>query len=1719
MTAEEKEKVEMSLFEKMSDKSWKLRSEAYQTLEQQFKANDFTNVDPFLGKIEEVVVDNNATAQENALLAVLSYFEKNGDDRAREIGRKIVTKIGEKGLVGRAKGKERTLELYNQMVEIGLNEEVFAALCEASKHKNIKMNSEAIKAVENILRLFGVKIFCFEELTNVLKEWVVHRDKESRQGALRIVHFLVSELGDTRMTNFVNTIPPAQKKDYDVFCSQNPFKKTEVIRNVRDGVILTVAKESLNKMEEEKVVERVKIVKILPPNFFVIVRGGKWKEKRDALNTLNTTLNKFCGVVESVEEVKEELKKLITENNVVVCSCAMKTVEELTKKNCDMSTTYRTITEHLKESNKNIVNTIIDTFVNVLKNYDEVIELLNEVKGTSVSNMNVMLLSQKLLEKFKEVVSNKVSNWADLFSECLQDQRKESRDEATKSLMVYVQINGFTVLDLLHNVSEERLKIVRKRINGEVCNSENPSQVFPTDTISETKNMNFTINLPKKMETVAPNKVEKTGKLEKIDKRVFQGNSAPNIERVRTLPKPELKRDGSARPVSKGVQRYTKPTKTNTAMQPVKKEKKLNITEILRNLKSSDWKRQITALEDAEVYLKTGRINTNESDILVSELKTKITDPKRALATVAIKTLNALVCSIKVGFQRHIAVVMPSVIVQLGETNKQIKENAKEVMISIGNELGLPAVMGQLYNSLYLNNNPSIRKSALEVLDFFCTKMDEKEAQVVRNIIVLLMRHLNERNLELRKLAEGVVTKMMKLFGTSIFKERVHELNPNETSAFNDFFRRSAFSGLTKKGDKSGTDSQKTRFAEDFTEKTGQMEEEQVSDNKKMITKKLTHLIKVCRDSVSQPVIRKSSNDLNISCVENMTKAMEEEPTIIDDNMNVVPMRKTISNLQQNGDIPEFGKPTVSLIQRCATISMVVKNVGQNPVIVRSQTMIPTELLVLYKIPDTYIKDVLRLGAEMLPQDYLQRLISLSQRDVDLCLTAVNNLDVTKTNFEEFIMTWGCILLLKGDFNLLPKFCLIVRKFLEEKVKNGTSLENVRSQKFVEYLFKSAQYFSSEIIVISRLLLLTLTPFKLIEILWKVYTTSHLMTRSTCLMVLNNLFDDMNGQIELPSNFLIEMFFTIYSKASKRNNELGALYVLGKLYNEIGRDLINQLMKEKDVKCDHKFDELIRCTADYLRSRQMLFRTSGERKSIDDGISDIEGFGSIGEQNMELVSYVSGVDSKKESPMSQKKKELKEMSRMEEKELQETLKNKEKKETENNELVVIPQTNTIAPVAQQNGGDEKTMKLETPNQVKITEIAIPQTEQKEVAPIQTITKMVEEVKTPPHPLQIDLNMTEMTKMQSVVSTVKEKEVGKEGIPPPLNLEESKMPAKMSLEGDDLSDISEVQKVSEISIGKPMEITPEKREEIVNQPPSTAIIAAPTIEHKAMEEEVFSGFDNNTISQELVMKKITPITLHQNNEIDLIQNNVESDVFNESVALANPNEIEKNDKTLFAPPTEFSLASPIQTKEIEKPEFLSAKVSPYVSQVLSPRNVIKSARPKKHAAPRVAKNLFEKSPVSSAVRVKVLEPKEKSEKESEVKRVNQIIQSINAKQSLHPSKAEFKPSPTLQKSAQSEYITVTNDKHNTFDTPLTRDYEHHGEITRRRNCLAPTMSEETQLVDQNKFPEKMARSKSAISDPQIIALQRSLATRPKISPIKKVMHYSPLPSVPNWKDIK
>lgn len=233
-----------------------------------------------------------------------------------------------------------------------------------------KTIAATISALTSIYAAFGARTVDPKPVLKILPTLFAHADKNVRAEATKLAIELYRWLKDAMKPMFFNDLKPVQQKELD-----EAFEKVKD-ESPKQGRLLR-SQQAVGggdgEEEEEEVdggevdafdlAEPVDVLAKLPQEFHDNVASTKWKERKEALDSLYALLNVPRIKDGDFNEIIRALAKCMKDANVVVVTVAANCVESLANGlrrafGRHKSTILTPILERLKEKKQNVVEAL-----------------------------------------------------------------------------------------------------------------------------------------------------------------------------------------------------------------------------------------------------------------------------------------------------------------------------------------------------------------------------------------------------------------------------------------------------------------------------------------------------------------------------------------------------------------------------------------------------------------------------------------------------------------------------------------------------------------------------------------------------------------------------------------------------------------------------------------------------------------------------------------------------------------------------------------------------------------------------------------------------------------------------------------------------------------------------------------------------------------------------------------------------------------------------------------------------------------------------------------------------------------------------------------------------------------------------------------------------------------------------------------------------------------
>ena len=313
---------QLSFEERLAHKNWKVRLEAYKELSRLFHLAP-TPKDSIFREYWEAVkkapYEQNAAAQESALGFVVSFLKCS--DLALKSRSSLVGPLVEKGLLAskptsRASVLESLMLLIEAESATPIIEEMLQII--GNNNKQQKLVLAILNALKELVKAFGGQVIPWKMIFKQISGEIYfgHADKNIRQEAMNLVIEIHRWIKDAAF-NQIEGLRPVQMKEIQEQCSQNvliptPSRWLSSQKPEDDGdkeadatcvqseqamppEQSPIQKNNLPELPEPvattddyEITTPIDVLSQISDTFYESMSSGKWKDRKDALDTLLT---------------------------------------------------------------------------------------------------------------------------------------------------------------------------------------------------------------------------------------------------------------------------------------------------------------------------------------------------------------------------------------------------------------------------------------------------------------------------------------------------------------------------------------------------------------------------------------------------------------------------------------------------------------------------------------------------------------------------------------------------------------------------------------------------------------------------------------------------------------------------------------------------------------------------------------------------------------------------------------------------------------------------------------------------------------------------------------------------------------------------------------------------------------------------------------------------------------------------------------------------------------------------------------------------------------------------------------------------------------------------------------------------------------------------------------------------------------------------------------
>jgi len=392
--------------------------------------------------------------------------------------------LAEKGLTStKAVTKQKSFDAILLYVELDKAEPVIDELIPLLSHKLPKVVASTLSAFASIYHAYGCKTVDPKPVLKLLSKAFSHADKTVRAEAQKLTVELYRWLHESMKPLFWDELKPVQQQDLEKLfepVKQEPAPKPErLLRSQQAAKATTNHAPELD--EEEDVAEHesnvdlepeymvVDIMPKVPKDLFDRLNSSKWKDRKDALDELQTASN--CQAIEDGpfdDIIRALAKSILKDANIAVVTVAANCVELLARGLRKNFMKYRStiigpIMERLKERKQTVTDALgaaldsICAATSLMDCLEETLEFLKH-KNPLVKLESTRFLVRSLRGTRDAPGLPETKTISDAVKALVGDSQETQRNAAAEVLGVLLKIMGERIM----NTHLEGLDDIRK---------------------------------------------------------------------------------------------------------------------------------------------------------------------------------------------------------------------------------------------------------------------------------------------------------------------------------------------------------------------------------------------------------------------------------------------------------------------------------------------------------------------------------------------------------------------------------------------------------------------------------------------------------------------------------------------------------------------------------------------------------------------------------------------------------------------------------------------------------------------------------------------------------------------------------------------------------------------------------------------------------------------------------------------------------------------------------------------------------------------------------------------------------------------------------------------------------------------------------------------------------------------------------------------------------
>ncbi|KAJ3318505.1 Cytoskeleton associated protein 5 [Boothiomyces sp. JEL0866] len=201
----------------------------------------------------------------------------------------------------------------------------------------------------------------------------------------------------------------------------------------------------------------------------------------------------------------------------------------------------------------------------------------------------------------------------------------------------------------------------------------------------------------------------------------------------------------------------------------------LNISpDLLNKMNDANWKERKEGMEEfAKTLSLTSALTPSLSSEVVNTLKARLNDNNKIIATYSVEICTTLIKLVGKGFDRYLKTLIPPVLAQLSDQKQQIREKVIVLLDQTNSLIGIGSILANIAQSLQ-QDQPQIRKDLLKWLSD--NNKSLKSEQDNAALVPPLLACLQDRNADVRKMAQTVITNLAEYVDIGYIKQKAGDL-------------------------------------------------------------------------------------------------------------------------------------------------------------------------------------------------------------------------------------------------------------------------------------------------------------------------------------------------------------------------------------------------------------------------------------------------------------------------------------------------------------------------------------------------------------------------------------------------------------------------------------------------------------------------------------------------------------------------------------------------------------------------------------------------------------------------------------------------------------------------------------------------------------------------------------------------------------------------------